>query len=137
VSNQFNMSQMKFTTASYAMIAGGVAMLVGYFLPWASKGILSVDGSYGGWKLSILVLLAAIAAGGAGAAFAYMKPRFNMAWMVAVAAGAVALIVLLLNWSVFSDASIGIGFMLTAVGALVALGGGYLGYMEAKGTPRM
>jgi hypothetical protein len=131
------MSQLKFTTASYAMIAGGVAMLVGYFLPWASNGLISISGSYPGWNMSILVLLAAIVAGAAGAAFAYMKPRYSMAWMVGAGAGAVALIVLLLNWSLLSGASIGIGFMLTGLGALVALGGGYLGYMEAKGTPKM
>jgi hypothetical protein len=47
---------------------------------------------------------------------------------------------MIMNWGDLSaassvGASIGIGYWLTGIGALVTLGGAYLGYMEAKGTP--
>jgi hypothetical protein len=138
VSNQFNMSQFKFTTAAIVMVVGGVVTLVGWFMPWISAFGIGVSG--GSANLGILVLLGALAAAGAGAVFAYMKPRYHMAWIVAAGAGAVVLLVMIMNWGDLSaassvGASIGIGYWLTGIGALVTLGGAYLGYMEAKGTP--
>jgi hypothetical protein len=173
--NQFNVSQFKLTTASILMLVGGALILVGWVMPWVTVsanldslglgglGSLGANTSYSASgssvSLGIVALLCAVAAAGAGAAFAYMKPRYHMAWMVAAGAGAVALLVMLVNWGDISNGaaavssmsgglgnllgidfseyikvSVGIGFWLTGVGALVALAGAYLGYMEAKAT---
>jgi hypothetical protein len=174
------MSQFKFTTASIVMLVGGVVILVGWIMPWLTVslgGLGTLYEQFGGTgdpmanmpslsgsnaNLGMLVLLGALAVGGAGAAFAFMKPRYHMAWMVAGGAAAIVLLILVVNYGDISKgidavnasvqlmeslggsllgvdlsgvgAGIGLGFWLTGIGALIALAGAYLGYMEAKAT---
>jgi uncharacterized integral membrane protein len=146
----FSISAADFTwsLASIVMIAGGLITIVGYFLPWAtiSGTVLgqSLGASVAGSDFLVVLLGLATAAG--GAAFAYSKPRFNIAWMAVAVLGAAILLLMLKYFADYNNATsalgslgglvsigLGIGFFISVIGALVVLGGAYLGRMESLG----
>jgi len=123
--SEYEQSRYRQVAAAGAMV-GGVLMGLGLLLPWFvySTGSTS-NGFSSAWWWPDLVLGCSIAVVGAAA---FISPARSKVWLLLIAVASISLVILVVQASrVVVISSWGIGFPMTAVGAVIALSSGVRG----------
>lgn len=112
-------------------IVAGAASVIGSFLPWASVGPFSVNGTSGDGAITLVMGLIAVG-------FAFRLPKFSKVILVLGALVALTGIYDIANISSNDDnvfsASIGVGLIVTTIGGLALVAAFFLSRSERKGS---
>ena len=119
------------------IVGGAVALIVGMFLPWVSVDTGFFDVSANGFDANgIFPLILAVVA--VGAALNVMNRDKKQMAMVALVASGLGALIVLIDWPSdldgFDGVSIGLGYYLTLLAALVMTAGSFMMFQKAGGT---